>query len=681
MIYLDFEYNQPTERHMGLVSCCLLCVDDSIQELMNFNLRDSFEKSQLILYLSVAQEAGETLVCYNASAEARCLVALNLNPLDFKWVDLYLDHRQLMNKDVLWMYGKYIHEDIFGRPSIKVSQGYKPKLGMHQTDEEFEKVRAIHKARMTKKGLTVEPLTASLMTATLNFTEIPDDEVLHDWGVKKSTRDLIINRGDKDFTPEEMDQIIAYGEQDVRWMPEIYKNMGIALANASYQSVDTVLKHRLHRGKVGACMAMVESNGTPIRMDSLENLTKNSVVIENDSKALLNIRTGLPLCQWQLKGKQVDSVRFHNFKRDYETFARYLESSGLSKNWPLTTTDKYSMATEDIEKHKSNEVMTQYRKMLKTSSAMKYSKPDETGKSHVSRAIGSDNRLRVSLFPYGTQTGRNAARAKQYIYAQGAWIKAALIDIPEGYKLVETDYSSQEFFIGGVLSGDKRMMEAYKTDVYISFGIAANKYPDYCKGMTVAEIRSLGHEDQVVADIRQMLKAVVLGLSYGASDETISLNTGISLKEVSGLTRAYKRSYAPYYNWRKDVWNRHRRPGQPLTLDISGWYLGRHNESKLSTQNFPVQGTGSTMLHLALEKLLREDVHVINTLHDAVYYLVPEDDNHTVPRVEQILLDAAEEVLGEPGMKVESEEWHHGERVITPKGAADWKEYKKYVEN
>ena len=333
-----------------------------------------------------------------------------------------------------------------------------------------------------------------------------------------------------------------------------------------------------------------------------------------------------------------------------------------------------------MDKYKADPVIGEYRKLGKVMSAMSNSKPGKNGKSKVQEAIGSDNRLRCTLFAYGTQTGRNAAKASQYIYAQGAWLKAALIDIPKGKRLYEIDYSSCEMFIGGVLGQDENVIEAYKTDVYISFGIAAKQYPDYCDGLSVAEIKHLGESDKDVWNVRQKLKGVVLGLSYGAGAETLHINTGLPLAEIEQLIRMYKKRYKKYYAWRDKVWRIHARRGSnPLTLKDSGWYLGKDNNKPLSTQNFPVQGTGATILHRSLELSLLAGVHVINTLHDSQYIIVDEGDTNTPAMVERFMLQASEEVLGQTGMKIESESWGHGERVLVGKGREDYENYRKYI--
>jgi hypothetical protein len=675
MILLDFEYNDSASKSMGLISVAV----GHGQYSRDFWLLDSADREAFIEFM--ADRVGSPITCFNADAEARCLVALGIDPLDYKWLDLYLDYKQLQNKDNRWLYGRYIGKSVLGAPMVKESIGYNNRhKGKYQSEKDRDRTLAIHKAKANKSGYTTETVTASLMSAVLNFTDISDSQALEDYKVKVETRDIILSKPLRDYTDSEKSAILSYGSQDIRELRDISRNIQICLEKASGLDGTEVMAHRYNRGKVGAMMAIISSNGTPIHKESLDNLTANAESIENEAKFHLNYETGLPLCQWQLKGKSKGEARFDNFKKSYGAIADYISSTDMAKSWPLTTSGKYNLSSDVLGKYKHDPVIKGYLSMLAVGASMKYSKPNEHGESEISSAIGEDNRLRVSLFPFSTQTARNAPKAKQYIYAQGSWMKAVLIDIPKGKKLIETDYSSQEFLIGGVLSGDQAMIEAYKTDVYISFGIASGSYPDRCKGLSVSEIKELSHSDNEVSQVRQGLKAVVLGLSYGAGPETIASNTGLPLKRVEYLVSQYRKTYSVYYDWREKVWGRHVRKGKPLTHHYNGWYLGKDNDNKLSTQNWPVQSTGSALLHRALELVLTEKVEVINSLHDAIYYLVDDDDTTTQGKVETLMLQASTEVLGSDGMKIESEEWLHGSRVITGKGYENWQKYKKYIE-
>jgi len=236
--------------------------------------------------------------------------------------------------------------------------------------------------------------------------------------------------------------------------------------------------------------------------------------------------------------------------------------------------------------------------------------------------------------------------------------------------------------IAAVLSGDENMIDAYKTDVYISFAKAANLYLADVQPLEVLEIKKLGHTRQDVGDIRQGTKPVVLGMQYGSGVASLQQLTGLPLQEVERLVATYKNHYSRYYKWREELWATHCNPSAPPLTLPNGWYIGKSHDNKLSLQNQPVQGTGVVILHRALDLVLSAGVHVCNSLHDAIYGLVEDNEagREQLKLVEKLMNQAAAEVLGTDLMRCEMETWAHGERVITGKGRADYEQFKEFVE-
>jgi DNA polymerase I-like protein with 3'-5' exonuclease and polymerase domains len=490
---------------------------------------------------------------------------------------------------------------------------------------------------------------------------------------------VIIDPANVTFDAEQQARILAYGETDVAELKEMLKAMGIALSEQSKQTMRQAFDNRLWRGKVGAMMAIVESTGTPINMETFGLLRENADAITTTAKANFNIETGANLFQWKTCGSNSKTWHFDTFSESQDAFDRFITEQGWLENWATNKNGKYSKSEDALKNKSLHPTVDGLLKVRKVSKAMSSIKGSSNGKTVPTyKRIGDDNRLRVPLFPYGTQTGRNAAPASSYIYAQGGWMKC-VIDIPKGYRVVETDFSSQEFIIGGVLGKDANMIEAYKTDVYISFGFIAGQFdPKYKSALEVIAAHKSGDKD--IKAIRQKMKGVVLSLSYGARAPSISASTGLPLHEVELLVVQYEQYYADYYTWRDSLWQQHCQGITPLTLEHTGWYLGFDNNSSLSTMNFPVQSTGSTILHKSLERVLCDKelkangVEVINTLHDAIYYLVPETYLDAEARIEEHMSAASREILGCDDMKLETDVWHYGENLAN--GYSLWEQFK-----
>ena len=121
MVYIDFEFNRPSDKDMGLICCSLKAGNNKVE---NFWLLDGSDNENLIARLCELEK--ETFIGYNIEmAEARCFYALGLDPRSFKWRDLMLEWKWLRNGDDRYTYGDVISADGSSvswsmRPSIKL---------------------------------------------------------------------------------------------------------------------------------------------------------------------------------------------------------------------------------------------------------------------------------------------------------------------------------------------------------------------------------------------------------------------------------------------------------------------------------------------------------------------------------------------------------------------------------
>jgi hypothetical protein len=124
--------------------------------------------------------------------------------------------------------------------------------------------------------------------------------------------------------------------------------------------------------------------------------------------------------------------------------------------------------------------------------------------------------------------------------------------------------------------------------------------------------------------------------------------------------------------------------GSSLILP-SGWRLGPNNPSPLSASNFIVQGRGACILQTACRKIDEAGLMIIFTMHDEIAVLCNTKDEENVCKVMKLhMLDAASDVLGEPGMKIgEPEILRHGDWWTdhSDKAIKGWGKIGKYFEN
>ena len=103
--------------------------------------------------------------------------------------------------------------------------------------------------------------------------------------------------------------------------------------------------------------------------------------------------------------------------------------------------------------------------------------------------------------------------------------------------LAYVDWVSQEFGIGGALSGDEAMKAAYLAgDVYLAFGKQCGRMPPD------ATKKTHGTE-------REMLKQCVLGIGYGMGQRTLATKIGQPEIVARDLLRIHRATYPKFWSW------------------------------------------------------------------------------------------------------------------------------------
>jgi DNA polymerase-1 len=158
---------------------------------------------------------------------------------------------------------------------------------------------------------------------------------------------------------------------------------------------------------------------------------------------------------------------------------------------------------------------------------------------------------------------------------------------PPGRVLVKADYSQIELRIAAKVSGDARMLEAYRTG-------------EDLHALTARSV--LGKADVTKAD-RQTAKSLNFGLLYGMGAKGLRAyarsNYGVELTEAQAreYRAAFFRAYPGLRRWHNSV------PDRPIeTRTLAG--RRRQNVAKFTEKlNTPVQGTGADGLKTALALL------------------------------------------------------------------------------
>jgi hypothetical protein len=607
-LFIDFEFNRTWARHVNLV-CAVVRVEGVNHRYWLHNDREA----QRVLARDLARWLNEyRLVCHGAIAESRSLIALGLDPLQYEIVDTWAEVRQLHNHNNKFEYGRY-----FGIGGEKKSV-------------------APHIIPAMNFGKDMHPIGTSLVDAMGFFLG-----KVRNSAEKEVMRRLIIDDL-PDYTAEQQKKIMDYCEEDVVDLPALYQAIAMAELEELKWTPEQLIKAHTTRGSDSASMALCETEGIPLGIEAAHNLSRN---VEEASNALI---TELVTNHYPFFEKKPDN----SWVQSYQKLEEFINGKALGDKWPRTTSGKYAADEDTLEDYAGISEINQLRKTRKILGQLKWFR-DESWAYFYSHVDIYEHRLRCWLNPFGTQSNRNAPPAKVFVPAMSNWLRC-LIQPREGQAITGIDWSSQEFAIAAVMSKDPKMLEAYRFgDPYVYFAMEAGAIPKHAQpkwvkkpGTAPEEVREMYEK---YSASRDLFKATVLGLQYGMGVEKLSrkltMDTGkeVTVNDATQLRDMHKRVFHVYWAWLDAVTNAYSR--EPLTL-YDGWTIFMDNPSALSVKNFPVQGTGSAIMRLAVRLAQRRGIKVSFPLHDAIYIIHDEGDKTAIETLEKCMDEAVETILG-----------------------------------
>lgn len=641
-IYLDFEFNRTNEPLVNLISCAFSNQgkEHSIWlEGIKSNedkLRDYFWK----------RRKDHIFVGYAITAEARAFQSLGLDPREFIWNDLYCEWRQLTFNNYDCQYGWYVKEgtNIWKR---SVPPDYKnPNKNIGKDNKEI--------------GVSLTSAVAALLRINLDSRH------------KTEMRNLIIGGGP--FDAEEKKQILEYGLSDIKYLPQIDNIMEEKLLAALRRLRVTrqqIQEHRIERARFAVDVSYMERTGTPIDVKALHNLIRNKDKVTKKLIRLVNEKYPFFIYKktsdFKYKGTWTDS---------YSQFEKFVKDHPLLNYDKWERTEKGALKKEDkyLSKYDGIDELKLYRQTKKTLGQLKWFKQNKDGTSDFLSTIGSDNRSRTFFGIFGSQTSRNQPKASQFIFAMSSWLRC-LIRPPKGYVLTEIDFASQEFAIAAALSCDPVMLEAYRSgDPYLYFG----KY--------VGGIPKDGTKE-THKELRELFKAVILGLQYGLSVAGLALHLTNTLKrlvteaEADKLYNYHRTAFRVFWKWQDGIYQKYLRDGAMQICH--DWFLLGDNPNSLSIKNAPTQGLGGSMIRKSLHHCLNNNIEVVATLHDAIYILSKEENVEADIKLAEECMDrAVRDCLKDKYIKIRTEASSHrwDEVWISGKGKKFYEELKDYLE-
>lgn len=594
-IGLDFEFFDSNEKNMKVV--CAVVTHES--EYRKFNLLNEETVNEFKSYMKSMAENNFTILAYAAAAETRALLSLGIDPLEFNWKDLYAEFIMLCNSNNNYEYGNYIDDN----GNIRYSEPPDPSL----TEEEKELDTQDHSE--TPKNL---------VNALYKMLGIKVDSK-H----KEEMRKLILSQDIK-LISDNIEEVLEYCLSDTKYL----RALDVAILKAYNRlGLEDFESDQLDRGKYSVCIGICENRGIPIDLDLLNTIILKTPEILELHKGEVNAYFNYFLKEYQRPPKTFKNGEVFHYKptparKDSGAYQRYVESLQIP-NFPKTASGKYKSDKDTLEEWgywKGLEALWKYNKV---ESSLKWFNKDN--KNGFFDRVGSDKNVRPFYGIFGTQTGRNAAKAKTFPLAMSSWLRAIVRPGPM-HSIIGSDFSQQEVYVAAILSQDQNLLDAYNSgDVYLAFAKQAGLVPPSATKKT--------HKLE-----RTLCKATVLGLQFGMGHAKLKtklrLDSGqeVSDEKTQELIDAHKNTFSTYWQYVYNLTKSYKN-GTPLCTS-DGWVLWCDNKVIPSVRNFPVQAHAASITRKALVMATEYGLDVMCSLHDALYII---SDNRNIKNDQNIL--------------------------------------------
>lgn len=215
----------------------------------------------------------------------------------------------------------------------------------------------------------------------------------------------------------------------------------------------------------------------------------------------------------------------------------------------------------------------------------------------------------------------------------GRWIRKVFVP-EEGYVFLDADYSQIELRVLAHMSGDKRLIEAYRENADVHRATASLVFHTPYQEVTESQ--------------RRNAKAVNFGIVYGISGFGLSRDLGITKKEAEKYIEDYFETYPDVKKFMDAMVETGKSKGYVTSL-----YGRRRPIPELSSKNFmqrqfgeriamnsPIQGTAADIIKIAMihvnQRLRKGNFHsrLILQIHDE---LLIETHRDEIEQVKEIL--------------------------------------------
>lgn len=242
----------------------------------------------------------------------------------------------------------------------------------------------------------------------------------------------------------------------------------------------------------------------------------------------------------------------------------------------------------------------------------KYNKYMDTYVMGIQAVMNPDKRVRCTFNLHGTETGRLSCSEPNMQNIPRMKLIKNLFVAPEGYKLVQLDYSQAELRVLAYLSQDEYLIKTYQDGRDLHDAMAEKIFgPDFNKEQRVAA------------------KTINFGIPYGRGPGSMASKMGMSVQQATQTIRDWYKAAPGAKKYVDSMRRAPYQPGEPFTTVFGRqrhYIITMDNRNHVENEavNFPISSIASDLTMLSVcdihDKLLEEglDARIVNTVHDSI---------------------------------------------------------------
>jgi DNA polymerase-1 len=486
-------------------------------------------------------------------------------------------------------------------------------------------VQVLRRVGVEVKGLEFDTMVASYLLEPGTRSHGIDALALQHFGFRKIATSEVIGKGKSrttmDRVPVEKVAPYACEDADICW--RLYRALEGRIRDGGLEKLYRELELPLVE-----VLAEMEWNGIAVDREALGGLSAGMAdMLAINEKEI-----------YEAAGREFN---VNSPKQLNEIFYQELGLPVLKKTPKGAPSTDSEVLGRLSEKHVLPKLILRYRELAKLKSTYADALP-----GHVNSRTG---RIHASLNQTVTATGRLSSSDPnlQNIPVrseQGRAIRQCFVPGERGWKLLSADYSQIELRLLAHLSGDERMLEAFRSGADIHAAVAAE--------LTGVKI------EEVTSQERRRAKTVNFGLMYGQGAQHLARSTGMTVEEASDFIGDYFRRFEGVRKLREEVLEGARREGRVVTMLGRVRYLPEMNSDDVPARrsaermafNTVIQGSAADLIKRAMIDIHREMAArgmrsiMILQIHDELLFESPPDEVNSLEEMVSARMSGALEL-------------------------------------